>query len=99
MYYADEQSNEIINTYLASASVDSTVRIWSRHSDYKNDLTSKFVQEQVIVSKQNGFALALKFYILPISNCKLNLIFYLFLNLTIVTLCFQLIFKGVFIFI
>lgn len=58
-----------INTFIASASVDSTVRIWSRNSD-QNLTNSKFNLEQIITSKMKGFALALKFYHLPISNCK-----------------------------
>ena len=73
MYYADNRSHEsqMINTFLASASVDSTVRIWRRHSNYSPECgEAKFVQDQVITSKMNGFALALKFYILPLSNCK-----------------------------
>lgn len=70
MYYFDEKTNQL-NTYLASASVDSTVRIWKRLSDYNLDPTSaQFVEDQVISSKMRGFALALKFYVLPISNCK-----------------------------
>ncbi len=68
MYYTGNKSNEI-NTLLASASVDSSVRIWSRSSDYNLDKDKfQFSQDQVILAKSNGFALALKFYILPISN-------------------------------
>jgi WD40 repeat protein len=51
-------------THLASASVDSTIRIWTRST-----LNGQFTQDQILHSKQNGFALALKFYTLPISNC------------------------------
>ena len=70
MYYADTKSNEI-STLLASASVDSSVRIWSRNSDYNLEKDkSQFTQDQVIMAKSNGFALALKFYILPISKCN-----------------------------
>ena len=69
MYYKHDSETKPLNTYLASASVDSTVRIWRRQSDF--DLKeNKFSLEQVITSKMNGFALALKFYLLPISNCK-----------------------------
>lgn len=76
MYYADTKSNEI-STLLASASVDSSVRIWSRNSDYNLDKDkSQFTQDQVIMAKSNGFALALKFYILPISKLPLLLIGY-----------------------
>lgn len=72
MYYADSKNNEI-NTLLASASVDSSVRIWSRNSDYNLDADkSQFSQDQVLLAKSNGFALALKFYILPISKCNLS---------------------------
>jgi len=80
MYYGDKRSNEI-STYLASASVDSTVRIWSRNSDYSFENTnSTFTEDQVIKSNKNGFALALKFYILPISNSKKLLFFQITLN-------------------
>lgn len=76
MYYKDEDSNKV-NTYLASASVDSTVRIWSRQSDYDlNNEKDKFSEDQVILLKSRGFALALKFFILPISNLPLLLIGY-----------------------
>lgn len=70
MYYSErKQESDSIATYIASASVDSTVRIWSRHTD--SSLTnSKFELEQVISAKGNGFALALKFYLLPLSKCK-----------------------------
>ena len=72
MYYRDAKTNQL-NTFLASASVDSTVRIWKRESDYSLDSNScQFVEDQVINSKTRGFALALKFYVLPISKCKLN---------------------------
>jgi hypothetical protein len=73
MYYLnDSKKNELI-TYLASASVDSTVRIWIRNSDFDLKTNhSKFNLEQVISSKMNGFALALKFYLLPLSNCKFS---------------------------
>ena len=61
--------NKSIVTLIASASVDSTVRIWSRNSDQSLS-DSNFKIDQIITSKMKGFALALKFYHLPISNCK-----------------------------
>jgi hypothetical protein len=82
MYFNTEIDSNLV-TYLASASVDSTVRIWSRSSDF--NLTSKgekaaFNLEQVITAKANGFALALKFYLLPISKRIKNLIVNILLN-------------------
>lgn len=68
MYF--DESNNNLTTFVASASVDSSVRIWSRLSEKYNLKSSTFKQDQIIVSKMNGFALALKFYLLPISNCK-----------------------------
>lgn len=65
MYYSNDQT---LNTLIASASVDSTVRIWKRQSDF--NLNANFSCEQVISCKMNGFALALKLYLLPLSNCN-----------------------------
>jgi hypothetical protein len=82
MYYLNNKSDEttLIDTYLASASIDSTVRIWTRQSDYNiNHENAKFIEDQVIPSKMNGFALALKFYVLPLSNCKIKQIIIKFL--------------------
>ena len=74
MYYAYRKSTDLpLITHLASASVDSTVRIWTRHSDFTTGKEAKFELEQVITAKMNGFALCLKFYLLPISKCKKNL--------------------------
>ncbi|CAF0711829.1 unnamed protein product [Brachionus calyciflorus] len=72
-FYFDE-SNKVLTTFIASASVDSTVRIWKRRSENYDIKNSNFTQDQVITSKMNGFALALKFYLLPISNLPLLLI-------------------------
>jgi hypothetical protein len=73
MYYLNDVNKNELITYLASASVDSTVRIWIRNSDFDLKTNhSKFNLEQVISSKMNGFALALKFYLLPLSNCKFS---------------------------
>lgn len=73
MYYLNDANKNELITYLASASVDSTVRIWIRNSDFDLKTNhSKFNLEQVISSKMNGFALALKFYLLPLSNCKFS---------------------------
>jgi hypothetical protein len=64
-----DQELKIKSTYLASASVDSTINIWSRHqSDQKSE--SKFNLDQTLSCKSNGFALALKFHLLPLSNCN-----------------------------
>lgn len=69
MYFLDKKSNDRLVTHLASASVDSTVRIWTRQSDFSlGKEKSKFELEQVITAKMNGFALCLKFYLLPISK-------------------------------
>ena len=73
MYYADKRataSESSLITHLASASVDSTVRIWTRHSDF--NLKGTFELDQVITAKLNGFALCLKFYVLPLSKCSSN---------------------------
>ena len=70
MYFA-ENGGKALQTVLASASVDSTVRIWTRHSDLqlKDDgKQAPFVCEQEIKSKANGFALALKFFLLPLAE-------------------------------
>jgi hypothetical protein len=75
MYY--EESNNVLSTFLASASIDSTINIWSRHSENFDLSDSKFTLDQTITCKANGFALTLKFYLLPLSNCK-NLKFILF---------------------
>lgn len=72
--YFDETKNQNdkkqLSTYLASASVDSSIRIWSRHSEGYDLKSTKFNLDQVIHSKMNGFALALKFYLLPLSKRK-----------------------------
>jgi hypothetical protein len=69
-------------TLIASASVDSTVKMWRRLSDYSlneprvgggggdGSLVAKFGVMQTFNSKQNGFSLALKLYSLPISKCR-----------------------------
>ena len=86
MYYKSDCETKPINTYLASASVDSTVRIWTRQSDYNlKSNQNKFSLEQVITSKMNGFALALKFYLLPLSNRK----YFLYLWATVRSLNFS----------
>lgn len=62
-------------TYIASSSVDSTVRIWKRrYSDISKLESENFSHDQVLISKSNGFALALKFYELPMSKSKDTLI-------------------------
>ena len=76
MYYKNDKEDKPLNTYVASASVDSTIRIWTRQSSYNlKNSQEKFNLEQVITSKTNGFGLALKFYLLPISNRKFFLYF------------------------
>lgn len=70
MYYADRKSSNKLLTLMASASVDSTVRIWTRQCDFNLNKECKFELEQVITAKMNGFALCLKFYFLPVSKCK-----------------------------
>ena len=61
-------------TYVASASSDSDIVIYNRQSDFNlqtvSDITlkSKFVMQQKINCKNNSFALALKFYLLPLSK-------------------------------
>jgi hypothetical protein len=73
MYF---DNDSCLLTYIVSASVDSSVRIWSRLSDFNlNILDEKnnkanFNLEQIITAKANGFALALKFYLLPLSKCN-----------------------------
>lgn len=68
VYVEDAGSGELV-TYIVSASVDSTVRVWKRCSkSIEPDDSAKFVEEQVIGSRANGFALALKFYRLPLSK-------------------------------
>lgn len=68
VYIEDTDKGDLI-TYIVSASVDSTVRIWKRCSkSIEPDDSAKFVEEQVISSRANGFALALKFYRLPLSK-------------------------------
>ena len=68
-------NNKQLQTILASSSVDSTVRIWARHSDFnfnnQQNERALFACDQVIKSKANGFALALKFYLLPLAKCIL----------------------------
>lgn len=77
MYYKSDLEDKPLITYVASASVDSTVRLWTRQSDYTlQNSQEKFYLEQVITSKSNGFGLALKFYLLPISNCKFCFLFF-----------------------
>jgi hypothetical protein len=77
MYYKSDLEDKQLITYVASASVDSTVRLWTRQSDYTlQNSQEKFYLEQVITSKSNGFGLALKFYLLPISNCKFCFLFF-----------------------
>lgn len=61
---------KILTTFIASASVDSTVRIWTRKSDEESTDKAKFTQLQCLTAKGNGFALALKFYRLPLSECN-----------------------------
>jgi hypothetical protein len=68
-------ASDCLLTLIASASVDSTVKIWSRSSDYNlnepgKSLIAKFNVMQTFSSKQNGFSLALKFHLLSKSNCK-----------------------------
>ena len=66
IYY---KSNDLIKTIVCSSAADSTVKIWFR-GDSINE--KKFIAEQSIPTKHKGFAFALKFYILTISNCMLN---------------------------
>ena len=75
MYYQENNSDQRIQTIVASGSVDSSVRIWTRHSGYTlKDASFSCAQE--IKSKANGFALALKFYLLPLAKRNsLNLLF------------------------
>lgn len=73
MYFEEskgDSTKKVLSTYLASASIDSTVRIWSRHSENFDLKSSKFTLGQVIHAKASGFALALKFYLLPLSKCN-----------------------------
>lgn len=79
MYFDDFGINLV--TYIATAAIDSTVRIWNRQSHNYNLTNSVFSQEQVIVSKMNGFALALKFFLLPTSNCNFKIIKFRNLNI------------------
>lgn len=65
--YIDTEEGQM-TTYIASAAVDSTVRIWTR----KPTIIENFTQEQVLTAKGHGFALALKFHQLPISKCNLK---------------------------
>ncbi len=73
MYYNNDSN---LLTLVASASVDSTVRIWNRFGDFKLNILneknkkSNFNLEQIITVRANGFASALKFYLLPISKCN-----------------------------
>lgn len=82
MYFSNDS---FLLTYIASASVDSTVRIWNRLSDSNLNIVDQegkkanFNLEQIITAKANGFALALKFYLLPLSKCIFTFKFKMFI--------------------